>query len=40
MPPQAFTGVLGIAEATLSAADYAQLQRDLQQPAAPQRMIP
>jgi len=38
MPPQAFTGVLGIAEATLSAADYAKLQRDLQQPAAPQLM--
>ena len=38
MPPQAFAGVLGIAEATLSAADYAKLQHDLQQPAAPQLM--
>jgi hypothetical protein len=38
MPPQAFSGVLGIAEATLPAADHAKLQRDLQQPAAPQLM--
>lgn len=38
MPPQAFSGVFGIAEATLPAADYAKLQRDLQQPVAPQLM--
>jgi hypothetical protein len=32
MPPQAFAGVLGIAERTLAAADFAKLQRDLQRP--------
>jgi hypothetical protein len=35
MPPEVFGGVLGIAERTLSAADFAKLQRTLQQPAAP-----
>ena len=38
MPPEAFAGVLGIAEATLPAADFAKLQHDLLQPAAPQLM--
>jgi hypothetical protein len=32
MPPEAFVGVLGIAAATLSAADHAKLMRDLQRP--------
>jgi hypothetical protein len=34
MPPEPFAGVLGIAEHTLSAADYAKLQRALAAPAA------
>jgi hypothetical protein len=34
MPAQAFAGVLGIAERTLSAADFAKLQRDLARPVA------
>jgi hypothetical protein len=38
MPPEAFAGVLGIAERTLAAADFAKLQRELQQPVAPQLM--
>jgi iron-sulfur cluster repair protein YtfE (RIC family) len=38
MPPQAFAGVLGVAAATLSAADYAKLQHDLQQPVVAQLM--
>jgi hypothetical protein len=33
MPAEAFTGVLGIAERTLSAPDFAKLQRDLRRPA-------
>jgi hypothetical protein len=32
MPAEAFAGVLGIAERTLGAADFAKLQRDLQRP--------
>ncbi|MBS1699928.1 MAG: hypothetical protein JST25_16190, partial [Actinobacteria bacterium] len=32
MPPEAFAGVLGIAERTLAAADFARLQRDLMEP--------
>jgi hypothetical protein len=38
MPAEAFVGVLGIAEHTIAAADFAKLQRDLQQPVAPQHM--
>jgi Hemerythrin HHE cation binding domain len=38
MPPEPFAGVLGIAERTLAAADFAKLQRDLRQPVAPQLM--
>ena len=38
MPPEAFPGVLGIAEATLSAADYARLQRDLSRRRRPRLM--
>jgi class 3 adenylate cyclase len=34
MPPEAFAGVLGIAEATLAAADFSKLQRDIQLPVA------
>jgi hypothetical protein len=32
MPAEAYAGVLGIAEATLPAADFARLQRDVAGP--------
>lgn len=38
MPPEPFAGVLGIAERTLAAADFAKLRRDLLLPVAPQPM--
>jgi hypothetical protein len=38
MPAEAFTGVLGIAERTLSAPDFAKLQRDLRRPAPAHQM--